>query len=567
MFKGNTNSFGGQPYSLFTNGANHQIVVRVGNDSTVEALGSVNGIPTNVYSHVAFTYDGATIRIYINGVLDASAASSIGNLAQANTQELKIGGLGNSFAFIGGVDEVGIYNRALTAAEIQSISNAGLAGKYKAQATVPANIAAWYPGDGNANDLQAANNATLQGGATYANGKVGQAFSLNGTTAYVSAPSTAANDPTGAGSGASMEAWVQFNQRPSDAGHTMLIISKDGATFGASDTFHLRADTNNFIVFQWRGGSATTTSVSVQTGVWYHVVGTFSTAASGPTAGLRFYINGVLLANGGEFNPRTPSSLPLEIGRGFGSNSNLFNGLIDEPSVYNRTLTQEEVRDQYYAGSFGKYKTASVPTVSNKAKTGDATVTFGTITTAGAVHQTPLDITSFPALPMGTNTGLSYDVSTSAVSTNPTVCFNLSSFTPAQFADLRVYHLESGVWQNRTATSNSYPNLCTSGLTSLSPFAIASVMSTAANVSVGGRVTALKGGVKNVSVTISGGNLPAPITTRTGSFGYYNFENLSVGETYFITVSAKRFTFSPNARVVTPNRDVADLDFTGETAF
>ena len=64
LFKGSTGSPGGQPYSLFMNGVNHQIVVRVGNDSTFDALGSVGGIPANVYSHVAFTYDGTTIRLY-----------------------------------------------------------------------------------------------------------------------------------------------------------------------------------------------------------------------------------------------------------------------------------------------------------------------------------------------------------------------------------------------------------------------------------------------------------------------------------------------------------------------
>lgn len=247
LFKGNTGSAGGQPYSLFVNGAAHSIVVRVGNDSTFQAFGSVGGIPTDVFSHVAFTYDGTNVRIYINGVLDSTNASSIGTLAQTDTNPLRIGGLGGSFNFTGSADEIGIYNRALTAAEIQSIVNAGLAGKYKAQATVPANIAAWYPGDGNTNDLQAGNTATLQGGAGFANGKVGQAFSVNATS-YVTAPSTPANDPTGA-TGASMEAWVYFNQRPSDAGRPFYIISKDGPTFGSSSAFHLRTDTDNGIKF------------------------------------------------------------------------------------------------------------------------------------------------------------------------------------------------------------------------------------------------------------------------------------------------------------------------------
>ncbi|MGH9945549.1 MAG: hypothetical protein ACRD9R_24610, partial [Pyrinomonadaceae bacterium] len=44
----------------------------------------------------------------------------------------------------------------------------------------PAGMVAWYPGDGNADNLVGVNNGTLQNGATFAPGKVGQAFSFDG---------------------------------------------------------------------------------------------------------------------------------------------------------------------------------------------------------------------------------------------------------------------------------------------------------------------------------------------------------------------------------------------------
>ena len=541
---------GGQPNGL-------QFVIMIG--GVYQTLNPANIVTTNAWQHVAATYDGAFMRIYVNGVEVANRpqTGAIDNVAAPILiGRNAVAGIG----FQGGIDEIGLYNRALSATEIQSISNAGLGGKYKAQSTVPANIAAWYPGDGDANDLQAGNNGTLQGGATYAVGKVGQAFSLNGT-GYVTAPSTAANDPTGASQGATMEAWVYFNQRPSDAGRPFFIVSKDGATFGANDAFHLRADTDNILKFQWRGGGAGG-NVSVQTGVWYHVVGTFS-----PTEPVcRFYVNGVFLNTGAcAAGGRTPSNLPLEIGRYSGNNTANFNGLIDEPAVYNRALTADEIRDQFYAGIGGKYKGANNPTVLNKTKTGDAEVTFGSITTAGAVHLTPIDLTSFPALPMGTNTGLNFDISTSAVYTNPTVCFNVSSFTPAQFVNLRIYHFESGAWQNRTAGANSYPNLCTNGLTSLSPFALAVVSPSAANASISGQVVSGKGGLSNVLVTISGGNLPSPITRKTNTFGFYKFNDLPVGETYVLTVNSKKYTFSQPTRMVNLLDEVSDADFEAET--
>src|SRR4051794_26774148 len=43
----------------------------------------------------------------------------------------------------------------------------------------PANMVSWWPGDGNTNDIQGTNTGTLQGNATFASGKVSQAFSLN----------------------------------------------------------------------------------------------------------------------------------------------------------------------------------------------------------------------------------------------------------------------------------------------------------------------------------------------------------------------------------------------------
>jgi CSLREA domain-containing protein len=67
--------------------------------------------------------------------------------------------------------------------------------------------------------------------------------------------------------------------------------------------------------------------------------------------------------------------------------------------------------------------------------------------------------------------------------------------------------------------------------------------------------------VRNAFVTISGGGLPAPITVQTGTFGHYRFENILTGATYTVTVSAKRYTFTPPSRdiVLTGNLDNEDF--------
>lgn len=87
----------------------------------------------------------------------------------------------------------------------------------------------------------------------------------------------------------------------------------------------------------------------------------------------------------------------------------------------------------------------------------------------------------------------------------------------------------------------------------------------AASVSVGGRIlTAGGNGIRDAIVTISGGNLPSPRTLQTGSFGYYNFQGLPSGQTYTVTVSAKRHIFAMPSRMVTPQSNVTDLDFMSE---
>ncbi len=54
--------------------------------------------------------------------------------------------------------------------------------------TPPSGLVSWWPGDGHANDIVGGNHATLENGATFASGKVGQAFSLDGVDDFVNVP-------------------------------------------------------------------------------------------------------------------------------------------------------------------------------------------------------------------------------------------------------------------------------------------------------------------------------------------------------------------------------------------
>jgi len=91
----------------------------IGNE---KRLYGVSQLPLNTWSHLAATYDGASQRLYVNGVQIASRAQT-GSMS-VSSAPLRIGG--NSIwgeYFQGRIDEVRIYNRALTAAQIQADMN------------------------------------------------------------------------------------------------------------------------------------------------------------------------------------------------------------------------------------------------------------------------------------------------------------------------------------------------------------------------------------------------------------------------------------------------------------
>ena len=89
-----------------------------GSSVAVKARGTV-APALNTWTHFAVTYDGATIRMYVNGVQTGTRAQT--GALRTSTQPLRFGG--NAVWpewFRGRLDEVRIYNRALTGAQIQA---------------------------------------------------------------------------------------------------------------------------------------------------------------------------------------------------------------------------------------------------------------------------------------------------------------------------------------------------------------------------------------------------------------------------------------------------------------
>ena len=100
--------------------------VRAGGTTTTLVAGSEE-LPLNIWYHAAATYDGATMRLYLDGVLVGSMAKS-GVMAASSLVPVFIGANPDGSNFMRGIiGDVRIYSRALSASEVASLSGGGAA--------------------------------------------------------------------------------------------------------------------------------------------------------------------------------------------------------------------------------------------------------------------------------------------------------------------------------------------------------------------------------------------------------------------------------------------------------
>ncbi|HXH12479.1 MAG TPA: LamG-like jellyroll fold domain-containing protein [Alphaproteobacteria bacterium] len=113
-------------YALYASSSTNQPLVQtvLTNSSNVKLPGP-STLPTNTWTHLAATYNGSVLQLYVNGAQLASR--SVAGTVVTSSNPLRIGG--NSVwgeYFQGRIDEVRIYNRALSASEIQADMQKGI---------------------------------------------------------------------------------------------------------------------------------------------------------------------------------------------------------------------------------------------------------------------------------------------------------------------------------------------------------------------------------------------------------------------------------------------------------
>src|SRR5580765_6396029 len=103
--------------------------------------------------------------------------------------------------------------------------------------TPPSGMIAWWPGDGNTNEIFGNNAAVLQGGVVFATGKVDQAFSFNGVDGMGKAPFSSALNIQNA---ITIEAWVN---------PTIPASTNIQAIAGRYATYQLQINTDGKVLF------------------------------------------------------------------------------------------------------------------------------------------------------------------------------------------------------------------------------------------------------------------------------------------------------------------------------
>ncbi len=222
----------------------------------------------------------------------------------------------------------------------------------------PPGMIAWWRGERNTEDSAGQHGGQLVGGATFADGEVGTAFSLDGQDDWISVPDSA--DWAFGVADFTIDAWILRSPQGSD--RAILGQSSDANHWWRFALFAFGSDSR--LRFQASDGAGPpplnlgSIRFTFTDNVWHHVAVT----RTGVT-GWMFYIDGVPLP------PADPADIgfvalegpvpdltgPLAIGGQAGVIPLfLFPGLLDEVEVLHRALAPSEIRNLHAAAADGK---------------------------------------------------------------------------------------------------------------------------------------------------------------------------------------------------------------------
>ncbi|HEY4148768.1 MAG TPA: LamG-like jellyroll fold domain-containing protein [Chitinophagaceae bacterium] len=316
-------STGGQNFYIGTDFSNGNI--RCGDPWQITGI----AMPVNQWVHVALVRSGTTAYLYLNGVLKGSQAGYTISTGGTNFK------IGNQFGALseyynGKIDEVRVWNVARTAAQIiagmdkpVSVSSTGLVAYYKlneGSGTVAGNSTATTGLNGTLVNSPAWVSSPVQFSAN--------ALNFDGVDDQVVIPAASQYDI----SSGTVECWVNA----SSLGIINHEIVGARSTVGSRYSFHISSSA----IGLWNGTLYVSVPYSAATGTWYHL----AFVCNGTQTIV--YVNGVSIGTIAQaFSSMT--GLPVIIGiskNTDGSQSEAFNGSIDEVRIWNTQRTQAQIQ-------------------------------------------------------------------------------------------------------------------------------------------------------------------------------------------------------------------------------
>jgi hypothetical protein len=314
----------------------------------------------NQWNHFSLTFDGSVAKMYVNGILGETKPKGIGTWQnRTNAATIGQGYINNGFPFIGKIDDVRVYNRALSATEVKQLYNQTAGSKMSASPNVATTTSSGITATKSTNSLNQGlvgywtmdnrdidwtnnkmidrsgngNTGTLIGlgkATSTVQGRVGQAMKFDKVGTKVNVPSMAFT--AGTNVRYSVSAWV----KPNTGGPIAAATSESWNTFRMSLSLlaiYVYGDGTHYHEFYY----------PFKKGTWYHVAVTYDV----PNSKSVLYINGVKDEMAGAANPDRAFG---SIGGFTNNEASKFDGMIDDVRIYNRVLTAAEIKALYNQG-------------------------------------------------------------------------------------------------------------------------------------------------------------------------------------------------------------------------
>jgi len=333
------------------------------NDATKVTLADATDTADGAWHLAAWTYDGTTARLFVDGVqVDSDTPSFVAN----GVSPLRIAATGNSTAstWDGALDEVSLHGYALSADEVAALYATGQ-GTFTTRTVDPDATYADYCVD----TLGAVAHWRLNeaSGSTFAAWKTSEAFdaaitgtptlgvagalaesadtaaTFDGSSDYATVPYAAALNPTSA---FAISGWVKPGTTAS--GDYDIVELRDGASNVTYIVRQVGARLHAYVGGTGASHNVQTASDVLAVGEWTH----WAFAFDGTTASL--YVNGVLKDSDTPSSPTfATSNAVLTFGRSGASAARYFDGDIQAVTLYDKALTATEIANLYTLGSTG----------------------------------------------------------------------------------------------------------------------------------------------------------------------------------------------------------------------